>query len=42
MYTIGDRVYYARYSGKTIEDGDDKYIIVNDEDVQCIILGESK
>lgn len=35
---IGDRVYYARYSGKTIEvDGEPKYIIVNDEDVQCVI-----
>lgn len=35
---VGDRVYYARYSGKTIEeDGEPKYVIINDEDVQCII-----
>jgi co-chaperonin GroES (HSP10) len=38
---VGDRVYYARYSGKTIEeDGKPKYYIVNDEDVQCIINEE--
>lgn len=34
---VGDRIYYARYSGKTIEDGEDQYVIINDEDVQCII-----
>ena len=38
---VGDRVYYARYSGKTVIDGDDEYYIVNDEDVQCIIKGDS-
>lgn len=37
---VGDRVYYARYSGKTIEDGEKQYVIVNDEDIQCIIKGE--
>lgn len=35
---VGDVVYYAKYSGKEVEAGnEDKYIIINDEDVQCII-----
>lgn len=43
---VGDRVYFARYSGKLIRDGklDDpnmvEYFIINDEDVQVQILDE--
>lgn len=38
---LGDRVYFAKYSGRFInhEDGED-YIICNDEDIQCIIRGD--
>lgn len=35
---IGDVVYYAKYAGKDVEAGnEEKYVIINDEDVQCII-----
>ena len=35
---IGDKVYYAKYAGKDVEAGnEDKFVIINDEDVQCII-----
>jgi chaperonin GroES len=39
---IGDRVYYAKYSGKEIknDNGDIIAVIINDEDVQCKIVGE--
>jgi len=42
--TIGDRVYFARYSGKLIRDikkgQETNYFVINDEDVQCLILDE--
>lgn len=34
---VGDVVNYARFSGKLIEDGDNQYILLNDEDLLCII-----
>lgn len=36
---VGDRIYYAKYAGKEIRnlDGEIEYVIINDEDVQCII-----
>jgi co-chaperonin GroES (HSP10) len=34
---IGDVVNYARFSGKLIEDGEDTFICLNDEDLICII-----
>lgn len=38
---IGDRVYYARYAGRPIDDGsEDGLVIVNDEDIQGIITKE--
>ncbi len=41
---LGDRVYFAKYSGKTVKAGEVgnevDYIICNDEDVQCIIKGD--
>ena len=39
---VGDRVYYAKYSGKTVTDGDKNYIICNDEDIQAIVHKEEK
>lgn len=34
---IGDRVCILRYSGKSVKDDDKEYLIVNDEDILCII-----
>ena len=36
---VGDRVYYAKYAGKDVTIEDEKYIIVNDEDIQCVLRG---
>lgn len=36
---VGDVVNYARFSGKLIEDGTEQFIILNDEDLICIIKG---
>jgi len=35
--TVGDRIYFAKYAGKEVKDGDKDYLILNDEDVICII-----
>lgn len=40
----GDRVFFARYAGKQFRDEDhpdDYYVILNDEDIQCLITEES-
>lgn len=38
---VGDRVVIAKYSGKEVRDSDDtEYVIVNDEDIICILRGE--
>ena len=39
---VGDKVYYAKYAGKTVTEGEIDYIIVNDEDVQCIVHDEEE
>ena len=36
----GARVSYARYAGKTVMDGDVKYVLLNDEDIVCVIKEE--
>ena len=35
----GDKVAFAKYSGKTVIDPDDgeKYLVLNDEDIVCVI-----
>jgi co-chaperonin GroES (HSP10) len=40
---VGDVVGYAKFGGKFIQDpADDKvYLVVNDEDIVCIMRGES-
>ena len=38
---IGDRVVVARYSGKEIVEKDEKYVVINDEDV-LVKLGEDE
>lgn len=37
---VGDRVYYAKYSGKTVEEDDVLYIVCNDEDIIAIVHDE--
>lgn len=34
---VGDKVYYAKYAGKKVKDGQDEYLILNDEDLVAII-----
>lgn len=38
--SIGDRVVIAKYSGKQITVGQDKFTVVNDEDVVAVMAGE--
>ena len=38
LVPVGSRVYYAKYSGKTVKDVDGtEYVCLKDEDVVCII-----
>lgn len=37
---IGDKVYYAKYSGKEVTDNEVKYLLLNDEDICAIIKEE--
>ena len=37
---VGDKVYYAKYAGKQVKDGDEKYLALNDEDLVAIITQE--
>lgn len=39
---VGDRITFARYAGKLVEDPVDKerFIVINDEDMHCVITGE--
>lgn len=34
---VGDVVNYARFAGKIVEDGDTKYVILNDEDCLAVV-----
>lgn len=34
---VGDRISFAKYAGKTIMDGDQKYICLNDEDLVAVV-----
>ena len=34
---VGEKVIYAKYSGTEIKDGDEKYLILNIDDVLAII-----
>ena len=36
----GARVSYAKYAGKTMMDGDTKYILLNDEDIVGVLENE--
>lgn len=42
---VGDRIYYSKYAGKTIEDPEDPdtlYLIMLDEDINALVTGEKK
>ena len=41
--SVGDRVAFAKYSGKIVTDPetDEKFMVVNDVDLQCVVTGES-
>lgn len=34
---IGDTIYFAKYAGKEVKDGDKDLLILNDEDCICIV-----
>lgn len=38
----GDRVSFAKYAGKSIKDGDNDYLLLNDQDVLCIVTKGEK
>lgn len=37
-YKIGDKVLFTQYAGMTIEDGDQEYIVIKDEDILAIVI----
>ena len=37
MPKVGDRVYFAKYAGKFVKDGDEDLVLLNDEDLVAII-----
>ena len=34
---VGDTVSFAKYAGKAVKDKDQEYLLLNDEDVLCVI-----
>jgi co-chaperonin GroES (HSP10) len=42
---VGDRVFYSKYAGKLLVDQEDEnnaIIVLNDDDVHCVILEDSE
>lgn len=37
IFNLGDKVIYSQYSGTTVKDGDDEYVVLKDEDVLAIV-----
>lgn len=37
---VGDRVSYAKYAGKWIDEGDEEFLMLNDEDVVARIVND--
>lgn len=35
---VGSRVTFAKYSGKSVKDGEDRFLVMNDEDVIGVIV----
>jgi len=40
ILSIGDKISFARYAGKTIKDGETEYLILNDEDILAVVTEE--
>ncbi len=39
--SVGDKVFYAKYAGKTVKDIDgEEYVLLNDEDIVGLIIKE--
>lgn len=34
---VGDKIYFARYAGKFIKDGEEDLVLLNDDDIICIV-----
>lgn len=34
---VGDEIFFAKFAGKEVEDGDEAYFILNDEDVVAVV-----
>ena len=34
---VGAKVFFAKYSGKSVKDGEEKYLVINDEDIIGVI-----
>lgn len=39
---VGDHVYFAKYAGKQVKDGEEDFFIINDEDVQAVIEADNE
>lgn len=37
----GAKVFFAKYAGKSVKDGDEKYLLLNDEDILAVVNDES-
>lgn len=37
---VGSKVYFAKYSGKEVKDGDTRYLILNDEDIVGVLVND--
>ena len=36
---VGDKIIYAKHAGKAVKDGEEDFVVINDEDVVAIIRG---
>lgn len=34
---VGTKVFFAKYAGKSVKDGEEKFLILNDEDIMGVI-----
>ena len=40
LVNIGSKVIFAKYAGKSVKNGEDKYLMINDEDIIGVFLDE--
>ena len=38
----GAKVFFAKYAGKSVKDGDEKYLLLNDEDILAVVHIENE